>query len=851
MAYAGIDKNRFARLLEWGVADVELRRFFQDSKTQLMIHRGKVQNLPHGKPARIKKLVQELPPSTDKVIQKWFSENLTITDPILCAEALDTLRMYEDAGESVPESEANRLARSCLYYLFLENPPQNLMDYLKPTKDVTPANAVEPTEEDKENSASPVSLISTERLSIALANALIALAEGQDPDEHLPSLPSTLASLIDGIYAVRIGRREQAQSALESLTEEPAVRELLAEYANRSEDATTRGNVPGGLQFISLSEVDPTTSFDIERDDEIMAICTRDFPESSVFVRPFAIRTAKGAWFSLATIGVREKIFYTSGDVIVRSGQRRQQPKRREIGLWRVALNENHNPSHQTNFHTSSKKTPVFEVRDVPFSSEDYDNVREYIKHQAKLLGETQNSTTLFLLKDRLIVGWPSGKDLTKDEDFDGGLPCWAALQAIQFEGRRLVPGPLPKSDTYECETLASSLRKLLASDKSESEKPTKAQLKTIQELIISGKARIDAIRVKRLRAELAVIDEHEGAIEALLETIMAQPKIADRVSQLVKEQADASLMIKNELQESIERLRKEKIALADEKKRLEREYRSISPTITKAIRNAFDKARNEAAETLSQAAVFNALISNIIEPPNLSFDENLTGKPVSHISGNSARIRQAHESVGSSILEMLRHFGIPPKQAHALQVVGQLAQACGLILIVEGVAARLVAESWLINVRGSGAVLESQIGLIDDSYALSVMAELPAGLAILDANLSPLDVYARPLIDTVMKQIIDQNEEAHNTLIVFSLSNSVAALPISPVVESISLRISLDQHPQFLSETDAAQRLEEITSSDDPAEWIACLWKPAASRVKKHLQSMSTEDVSLVLSVL
>lgn len=84
-------------------------------------------------------------------------------------------------------------------------------------------------------------------------------------------------------------------------------------------------------------------------------------------------------------------------------------------------------------------------------------------------------------------MGLPPGKDLTKDEGFADGLPCWTGVTAIRAEGRVLVPGPLPKSETYECEALASSLRKLVASDKSTSAKLTKAQLKSIQDLITSG----------------------------------------------------------------------------------------------------------------------------------------------------------------------------------------------------------------------------------------------------------------------------------------------------------------------------------------------------------------------------
>lgn len=63
MAYAGIDRKRFAQMLEWGADDDELRRFFADSRVQLIQKGAKVQNLPHGKSARVRMLAQGLPPT--------------------------------------------------------------------------------------------------------------------------------------------------------------------------------------------------------------------------------------------------------------------------------------------------------------------------------------------------------------------------------------------------------------------------------------------------------------------------------------------------------------------------------------------------------------------------------------------------------------------------------------------------------------------------------------------------------------------------------------------------------------------------------------------------------------------
>lgn len=129
--------------------DEELRRFFAINRTQLIMNKGKVQNLPHGKPARIRALAYELPPSTDKVTQKWFAENISMADPTPLTEVVETFRMFEEARESLPVDEARKLARSCLIHLFGSAPSNELLDFLKPTINTATPNNAEAVEENK------------------------------------------------------------------------------------------------------------------------------------------------------------------------------------------------------------------------------------------------------------------------------------------------------------------------------------------------------------------------------------------------------------------------------------------------------------------------------------------------------------------------------------------------------------------------------------------------------------------------------------------------------------------------------------------------------------------------------
>lgn len=46
MTYLGIDRRRFAQLLEWGADDDELRRFFAETRLQLVQNPGGHPNCP-------------------------------------------------------------------------------------------------------------------------------------------------------------------------------------------------------------------------------------------------------------------------------------------------------------------------------------------------------------------------------------------------------------------------------------------------------------------------------------------------------------------------------------------------------------------------------------------------------------------------------------------------------------------------------------------------------------------------------------------------------------------------------------------------------------------------------------
>lgn len=200
---------------------------------------------------------------------------------------------------------------------------------------------------------------------------------------------------------------------------------------------------------------------------------------------------------------------------------------------------------------------------------------------------------------------------------------------------------------------------------------------------------------------------------------------------------------------------------------------------------------------------------------------------------------------------ETLRALGVTPKAARAIEAAGTMARECGLMLIVDGLAARVAAEAWLSEGETSGTVLECGFGETDDRAVRAALGDAPVALAILDANLSPFDVYARPLVDAVLRRLAGIHDQSFETRVLMSMVDGTVALPLPAVAESLSLRIYLDRIPVFLREGEAVVWLKEIEDSEEPAEWFAKLWKPARTRVLNYLRTLPEEEAAIILAAL
>lgn len=840
MAYRGIDKKRFTYLLSLGTDEFELKRFFADCRIQLIQSGGRVQNLPQGSKARIQMLAAGLPASADDVVQAWFAKHLTMVDPEEAESVVGVFKRYEELDEVLPEDSARRFARSCLVHLFSEEPSQSLLDFLK-----TPIGVQTEGQEDvAEVAVDQHDVPHREAYPENLPQVLVDLVEGKDADEHLVGFPPELATFINGLQAAEQGQTNQATEAADALLANSILRSRLEQYIGQQEirkaasDASSRG-----LRIMDTEMFEG--SFEYER-DEVLAYCTKADNPKAVFVHPIAV--VRGAQIQFLSDEKRRELFPETGDVMAFTGVGHpRQPRRGEVGIWRVAEHETDKATH---YHLASEKRAVYEVRSVPFPSTDYDSVREFLKENAERSGVGSLQPLIFHLNDGLIVGGRGERpDLSKDESFESGLLSWNSLQTMRLEGRLFVLGPLPKEQgIYECASLATTVRRLfkpLVGGERAAGGLTKSQLSYLAQSLGSVETELGVLRIQRIKTQLERLGEQPEALVALVDELMNHTSVKQRIDRLVEQEASRQLEQKNSLQADIVRLQKERGEWEGRVRKQRDEHRKLPDGISKAVKAAFEKARADGLSSLAEVAIFQAL----------SIPAQIRGTITEARAGRTGVLVQPTvrdlAPTDGEVVTILRALGVPAKPATAFALVGEAARQAGLMVCVRGVAARPAVEGWARAIVQHGVLIDSTIGLVDDSVVRDVLARVPPpdGLALLDANLSALDIYARPLSDLVLARLAEPTAK-HQLAIFLALADGVGALPLPRTFERISVLIDLDTRYVFRGGSDMDELISQATNPDDGILY-ARLWQPAADRLCKQIAEIEPEQRALVLSVL
>jgi hypothetical protein len=714
-------------------------------------------------------------------------------------------------------------------HLFADSPPAVLLEFLR-----SPIGGEEPEAAPDGGERSVPAPSRPEIHSDELTQLFLAFVQGQVLEKYLDAVSPELATFILALQAASRGRLKEAREAFEGLPPDSIARRRLEQFIEQLEARPTR-QPPRGITVQALEPY--VGAFDYET-DEVVAYCTNSASPNAVFVQPMALLRAGQAY--RLNNEIRKNLFPANGDVMAfppgPGARYPRQPRRGEVGVWRV---EEHETDKATHFHLRNETRPVYELFAVPFPSNDYDSVREFVLEGVEKRGASQFQQPLFVLSDGLIVGArPEKTDLSKEESFEAGLLSWNEISILRLEGRMFVLGPLPKEHgVYDCASVGIVVRKLLRPHLSGARGPlglTKGQISDLVEYFESHEADLTAARLERIRAELSLLEQNKETFEALVRELFAHPQIKERIDGLVREGADRLLENKTEIQGDITRLKKEREEWEQRVQKQKEEHKRLREETTKIVRAAFDKARTDSIGTLAELAVFQELTGSKNDDTGFG-----VFRPVLR---ELNRIEKPTETV-------LQEGGISARRASAFSVLGSLVRSAGLILAVRGMAARLIVERWAASV-GKGILVDATIGLLDDSAIRQCIngSERPQVVAVLDANLSALDIYARPLSDAVVSALLEKDGRLQ-TAVFLSITESVGHLPVPAALQRISITVELDLEYAF----DVENVDDALVEAFDADEGVLTkrLWRPACNRIEECIRALDPREQCLILPLL
>lgn len=821
MAFLSIDRERYFYLLSFGTQEGELKKFFTDSHKQLLLKGAKIQNLPHARQARIRAMVERLPSSTDEVVRSWFQKNLAMLDPMPVSELLDEFNLYESVGDRIPEDQASRLARSCLKHLVEPHPPHELLAFLRTSV------GDEPSQESPELDVS-VPIESTVDVSRPVLVELLADAlEDGELGDILDELPTSLGTYVEGLMATRRSDLAAAQRTADSLPPDSQEHQFLIRSIKRAR-GRSKDHTGGGIQV--HTPVQFARDFDSEH-DSIVAYCTTA-KANATFVQP--IGCARSGRLELLSRQQSMEFFPETGDVMAFGGQGRpRQPKRGEIGLWKVA---EHSTDKSTRFHIAEEVASVYEVVKVPFHSSEADSVREFIKQYSRDRKEPALQRNVFLLTDGPAIAPKERVDLVRDDSYEAPFYCWSRLDANLFEGRLLILGPLPEpTSLYDCAPIASAVKQLVRSIKERgTSQLTKAQQKEIIATVQAEDVGIARQRLARIVNHLDRAVEDEAAIEEMLSIFMEHQSVRARIDQRVDEVVAARVSERDVVVAEIERLSKDKASLEQRIRQLSEQHRKIGQETAGVVKGAFDKAVANGLEELAKVEIFNALVG-----PRSEASANQQG---SSSPAFASRVLEGCMSDDDMIKE-LRHYGIDRRFAIAIVASIRLASACGVLVFIKGAFARPVSKIIAAGLGARISLVEVPIGIINPADELLVSSGVDSDvLLLLDANHSDISLYAPELTERLL------STRARKPIFLASLSQSLIALPIPEAIERLSITIDLDWSVDFHG---GVQQPEVTGLLSGAVPERASLFRPALEQISEKLVDVQEAHRNLVAVIL
>jgi hypothetical protein len=823
VTYRDVDPVKYAFLLARGTHSGELKRFFSESQKLLLLKQARVQNLPNGRDNRVRVLSEKLPRATDEVVRRWFSANLSMEDLLPAKEVLADLSLYDEMGERIPEEQEKRLARSALIHLFEEEPPADLLEFLKRRPGSATPHRAAPVddetstrpEEVARSSNSESEFVEARASNNQFASLLSALIMGDEfaIDEALAPLSQQLQTLVNALASVKSGEVERARSLAATLDAQSKEFELIqrAIALARLKPGKVDAIVPG-LRVNVPQLLDGSAEVGVL---DVIGVYSAH-TDKVVFLKPIGLVIGQKV-FRLR-LEDRARLFPESGDVMSYREPGRHLPRSGELARWIVE--ERDATSGKTRFHYVKEASPVVEVLNVPFPSSAPDEVRGHIK-VVMAARAVAGPHPLFSLADGVIIWPPRGADPKRDDGYDQAWQSWGSLDAWLFEGRQFAFGvPQLPSSHLDLSPLETTFKKLIKNIGDEQKPPfTRNQLRDLGQLIRAQDAGDIAFRAKRVADAVDNIRFDAEAIQELLPMLVKREEIQARIDEMVSARVEERLKEKAGIVADIESAKSRHATLQREIKELERAVKKQRSDVESSVRETFAKAIREGVATLAQSELIKFLASsNQASASTTQTDRQDLPSELDFYVSSEVLTR------AEGVAQLMR-LGLGKRRADVLVELLDVVSRSGGCLVLRGIDARQYAKVLGRIDSASCGFLEVPMGLVSSSYVARAMKQAGGlrSIVVQNADLSPINVYGMPIIDALVASAVSDGVPSYK--VVLTCAGGEMALSMPHLVSRIAVFVDMDK-PWNQEE----RTLEELDESDIP------LMKPIVDKLNSEL---------------
>lgn len=710
-------RQRLSYMYGLGAEAHELARCLSDSKRRLVAAGAKADNLPVGIERQIHFLAA-LPPKAEAVVRDWFRTHSVFAGDDDAAAAVE--RIQSSRTGEIDADAAKQLWRAILRAHVNQEPIPAVEAFL--------AGA-----EASANAAMHPEAVAADSPSIEItdedADICIAIAEGKE--RSWPSRP--LPALISGIVASVRGEDHLAKELQGELAENP---HPLAQKLGRTISAfeARRLEQPGRR---AARKARPFIAGQVDSVDQapFIGIVKKVLPSGQIFVSMAAL-LVDGEWAEVSPAQAKE-LFPSSGDATAFPNLVARHFAEGEIGIWTAELRS---PDKSTQYVITSHQSRVYSVADVPHSSQEPDEVRQWLIDAYK---PHAGIVPVFHLSDGIALRFPGDLSDPNRFNFDMPLDSYRGLYPVELTASRMVlvtqlPAGIAK---FDCAPAGTLIKRLLKQRKESDGFPvlTKPHLQSLADFANSSGS--DAGHLSYARAleslkDLAATKEFlNGAVLQILELPEIKARIDAEIGGIVGAYADEQKSLKAEIAGLVQQKRSieadleiKKESAQAEVERLKRSVRQQEAELEKRIRHTFEKASEAGLETLAKASLLKAILVGKAAAPAASGSQEAGGPPRAQ---RDTQLPAVLPPEGGKKLTSKRELliGIENRAAASglseTMLLSAVAAACaGPVMGVTGASAR-AAVAALAGVLADGVLCEVSVN--GDMFSISDLMNAPA----------------------------------------------------------------------------------------------------------------------------